>query len=118
MKQYGYNRKEKLKKRKDLERLFKQGTWKSSQHMRVVFRSDSEIEGMKIGVSVSKKNFKRAVDRNRIKRLLRESYRLNKALFHQRWGQDVHAMFFWSSNKMPQSSHQVVEEMLRLLMMV
>ena len=32
----------------------------------------------KAGVSVSKRNFKRAVDRNRIKRLIREAYRLRK----------------------------------------
>jgi ribonuclease P protein component len=33
---------------------------------------------LQVGVSVSKRNFKRAVDRNRIKRLLRETYRLQK----------------------------------------
>ena len=34
--------------------------------------------GLQIGVSVSKRHFKKAVERNRIKRLLREAYRVQK----------------------------------------
>jgi ribonuclease P protein component len=36
-----------------------------------------------VAITVSKRNFKRAVDRNRIKRLMREAYRKNKSNFHK-----------------------------------
>jgi len=37
-----------------------------------------------MGITVSKKHFKRAVDRNRIKRLTREAYRLSKQELQQK----------------------------------
>jgi len=38
---------------------------------------DTEIVTARLGLAISKKNAKRAVDRNRIKRIIRESFRLN-----------------------------------------
>lgn len=75
-----YPKKEKLKSQKQIERLFSEGQSIGVYPLRMVYlKCDFTQETLiKTGVSVSKRNFKKAVDRNRIKRLLREAYRLNK----------------------------------------
>ena len=80
---FTYNKKEKLKSKKLIDQLFTEGQSVSAFPLRLVYLStpfENDIIA-KTGVSVSKRNFKTAVDRNNIKRLLRESYRLNKANF-------------------------------------
>lgn len=71
-----YSNKEKLKSKKLIEKLFAEGQAVSAFPLRLIFLKEGESN--KAGVSVSKRNFKNAVDRNRIKRLLREAYRHNK----------------------------------------
>ncbi len=77
---FSYNKKEKLKSRKALEQLFAKGKSFSVFPVKVFYMPMSETMDypVKVGVGVSARNFKKATDRNRIKRLLRESYRLNK----------------------------------------
>ena len=70
---------------------------------------DFSVENQKVGVSVSKKYFKKAVDRNRIKRLLREIYRLNKDLFTETYGENSLSMIFWVSKEKP-LNYQSLEE--------
>lgn len=78
---FTYSKKEKLKSKKLIDKLFTEGQSVSAFPLRLVYIQTSFDENIvgKTGVSVSKRNFKTAVDRNRIKRLLREAYRLNKA---------------------------------------
>lgn len=78
-----YSKKEKLKSKKLIGQLFAEGKSVSAFPLRLVYLPtafDDDVMA-KTGVSVSKKYFKAAVDRNRIKRLMREVYRLNKAAY-------------------------------------
>lgn len=83
MERQTYSNKEKLKSKKAIERLFEEGDSVSQFPLRLVYLQTTFDDGTKIktGVSVSKKNFKTAVSRNRIKRMIREVYRLNKGVF-------------------------------------
>lgn len=79
MKRFTFPKSERLKSRKAIDALFAKGKTVSVFPVRAVYRfSVSNEPGLKAGVSASKRQFKRAVDRNRIKRLLREAYRLQK----------------------------------------
>jgi len=78
-----YPQKEKLKSKKLIDQLFTEGQSVSAFPLRLVYLCttfDDDVV-LKTGVSVSKRHFKTAVDRNYIKRLLREAYRLNKATY-------------------------------------
>ena len=76
-----YSNKEKLKSKKDIEHLFKQGKSINAFPLRVIYVKKSETKNITInaGVSISKKNIKLAVNRNLIKRRVREAYRLNNS---------------------------------------
>lgn len=76
-----YSNKEKLKSEKLITKLFSEGQSVVAYPLRLVYLQTTHTDDVKLktGVSVSKRNFKKAVDRNRIKRLLREAYRLNNS---------------------------------------
>ncbi|MEP6582874.1 MAG: ribonuclease P protein component [Ginsengibacter sp.] len=70
---------EKLKSRKLIGQIFTEGKSFSHFPFRVIYIFPPENKSyLQAGFSVSSKNFKKAVNRNRIKRLMREAYRLQK----------------------------------------
>ncbi len=75
---------ERLKSRKLIEKLFADGKSIKKFPLRMVFLQTSHTSTFPIqaGFSVPKRNFKRAVDRNRLKRVLRETYRLQKEIVY------------------------------------
>ena len=82
---YTLGKEERLKSRKLIERLYKEGAYVKSFPLRMVFLQTEHTSNFpaQVGVSVPKRNFKRAVDRNRIKRLMRETYRLQKQIVYE-----------------------------------
>ena len=80
MKRFGLSTSEKLKSRKAIDALFRGGQRFSVFPVLVWHRwtATAEEPGLQAGFTCSKKHFKRAHDRNRVKRLLREAYRLQK----------------------------------------
>jgi ribonuclease P protein component len=70
--------------------------------------SEENAELIKMGVSVSKKYFKKAVDRNYYKRVLRETYRLNKHLLIDSLQKPYAFMLFYQTKE--RLSYQEIEE--------
>jgi len=96
---FTYSKNERLKSKTTIGLLFSEGKSVSKYPLRLVYRqaeADSD-EKIKIGVSVSKKYFKRAVDRNYFKRVLRETYRLNKHLLWDNIEEPYSFMFFYQT---------------------
>ena len=89
-----------------IKELFEKGEFLLSYPFRVgyVVVSESDVP-VKVVISVPKKRFKHAIDRNRIKRLIRESYRLNKKSLYEileEKGYAIHlAVSYISSDKLP-----------------
>ena len=114
---FGLKKAERLCSKKAIDALFTGTDSKSlsAYPIRIVYRHTEEA-GIRNLVSVSKKRFRHAVDRNRVKRQIREAYRLNKHrlddIAQASSGMDI--AFIWLTDR-HQPSQLVTAKMVSLL---
>lgn len=102
-----------LKSPKTIEKLFLEGKTISKFPIKIFyFSEDAEIS--LAAFAVPKRNFKSAVDRNRIKRQLRESYRLNRHIIFEENIPKFKMLFLFLGKKKPTYS-EIDKAMLILL---
>ena len=119
MHHFAFPKAEHLTSRREIEALFSKGSMAAYKFpLRAIFHiSNSESVPVKVLISVSKRHFKHAVDRNRAKRQIREAYRLHKQVL---WdtacaqGTSLHIEFLWTAN-MPMDSDKVTRSVISLL---
>lgn len=106
---FTYPNHQKLKSKTTIDSLFSEGKSVSKYPLRLVYVENTEpnAEVIKMGVSVSKKYFKKAVDRNYFKRVLRETYRLNKAILLENNEKKYTFMIFYQTKD--RLSYQEIE---------
>lgn len=92
---------DKLKSKKAIELLFAEGNRVKSHPFQLIFlqKEHTSTFPIKIGFSVPKRLIKLAVNRNRVKRLMREVYRKNKEQFSKNIEEQYICMLIYTSKK-------------------
>ena len=107
-KQFTLGKNERLKSRKQIEQLFAEGKSFVVKPFRVYYVVNCQLSmvngSLQFGVGVSNRNFKKAVDRNRIKRLTREAWRLQKNELKERLkriNKQLNVFFIYTGKELP-----------------
>jgi ribonuclease P protein component len=116
-----FSKKERIVSQKLIEQLFSKGNSHSTSAfpLRIVYMEKEREEGEEpvlVLVSVSKRHFKRAVKRNRVKRQIREAYRHHKAILTEKVaeGKQLAVVFIWLADELYESA-QVERSVKHLL---
>jgi len=111
LKNFSLTHNERVKKKRDFEKIysFAKVLFSSDRLIKVHFLFlDSEVSGVKVAAAVSKKAGK-AVWRNRVKRLIKESYRLNKKpLLEKLLNKKIQLLLVFAPNRLSETSNKKI----------
>lgn len=120
---YFFGKESKLKSRNVIQQLFSEGKHVLVYPLKAVYIFGNEKFPLQAGVSASKRNFKKAVDRNRIKRLIRETYRLKKPKLESHLIQNKQTLsvfFMYIGKEMPEydqlmeSTEKIIKRIVKI----
>ena len=97
-----------IRSKKDIEALLEKGETLFRYPLKAYFRSGNGASAPRMIVSVPKRHFKRAVKRNRLKRLVREAFRLNRNMLE---GAEYDFLFVYLGKEM--KDYGTVESSIR-----
>lgn len=117
-----FKKNERLRSRQTIDRLFKRGSTEVHTFylfpFRVLYIYDSPPPLLlpEVLFSVSKRNFKKAVDRNLVRRRCREAYRLHKHLLIQNPGVPLPASIAFLYLAKEKAAYDVIEKAMRKIL--
>lgn len=106
-KKFTLGKNERLKSRKQIDQLFAEGKSFAVNPFRIYYVIDGQlsmVSELQFGIGVGAKNFKKAVDRNRIKRLTREAWRLQKNELKEKLkasGKQLNVFLIYTGKELP-----------------
>ncbi len=113
---FGFPKHERLKRRKLIEEVFEQGRSLTEFPVKLIYHPCDLAHKVSVqtAVTVPKRNFKKAVHRNRIKRLMREVYRQNKPRILGNSQRQYAFLFIYLGKELP-GQHLISQSITRLM---